>query len=429
MQTRRLVHLRGGANDVRQPEPSNDEQLWVVDVGGGELRLARGGQELKELVAKLGLPREARIYALASTSRTLADFPELEPDTETAPVVAAPEPVVEEAAPAPVVAAPAAVVEEAAPAPVAAVSEAVAEEAAPAPVVAAPGPVVAEVAPAPVVAVPEEIVEVARPKRPRDDEFKRLDRSYYADDYYEAPTRPRWMLYAGAGALVLLLGYGGYRLSRPSSVAPRQVAAAPAPVVASAPVVAPAPVAVPAPVAAPAPAAPVPVAAVAPAPPPVAAPAAAPAAKPVAAPAVAVVAAPSDVAADEPVVAVAEPSDSYKALVAEGQRQFEAGRSRKAQALFERALAVTPEGTAALIGLAYVFVDQGKLPQAVGVFERALKQDHLNPKALFGLAESHRQQGNRRAALDEFKRYLSVQPTGGDADMARRLVDELATGG
>jgi tetratricopeptide (TPR) repeat protein len=367
MQTRRLVHLRGGANDIRQPEPPNEDQLWVIDVGAGELRLARGSQELKELVAKLALPKEARIYALAATSRTLGDLPELE-ETFAPP----PEPV--------------------------------------------PEPAPAEVAAAPVVAAPEGVVEVAPPRRARDDEFKRLDRSYQLDDYYEPPARPRWVLFVGVGSLVLLLGFAGYRLSRPSAVPPTPVAAAPAPAAAPPPVVA---------------AAPEPVAVVAPppaaaAPQPIVAPAAAPASKPIPAPAVA---APVEPIAEDSVAAVAQPSDSYAALVAAGQQQFEGGRSKKAQALFERALAVTPEGTTALVGLAYVLVDQGKLSQAVGVFERALKQDHLNPKALFGLAESHRQQGNRRAALDEFKRFLSVQPTGGDAEMARRLVGELASGG
>jgi tetratricopeptide (TPR) repeat protein len=431
MQTRRLVPLRGGANEVRQPEPSSDDQLWVIDVGAGELRLARGNEELKEIVAKLALPREARIYALAATSRTLGDLPELgsvfapasDPVDVPETVAAEPEPVVKEAEPAPAVAAP----------------EPVVKEAEPAPVVAAPELVVKEAEPAPVVAAPEPAVEVARPKRARDDEFKRLDRTYYADDFYDAPARPRWALYAGAGALVLLLGYAGYRMSRPSAVAQAPVAAAPAPAAAQLPAAAAAPApepVAPAAAAAPAPAvaaAPAPVVAAAPAPVVAAAPApvaaAAPALKPIAAPAVAVVEAPSDPAAEEAVGAVAQPSDSYLALVAAGQAQFEAGRSKKAQSLFERALVVTPEGTAALVGLAYVLVDQGKLAQSVGVFERALKQDHLNPKALFGLAESHRQQGNRRAALDEFKRYLSLQPKGSDADMARRLVDELTNGG
>ena len=45
-----------------------------------------------------------------------------------------------------------------------------------------------------------------------------------------------------------------------------------------------------------------------------------------------------------------------------------------------------------------------------------------------GLAESYRQQGNGSAALASFKRFLKLQPSGGDADIARKLVKDLSGG-
>ena len=134
-------------------------------------------------------------------------------------------------------------------------------------------------------------------------------------------------------------------------------------------------------------------------------------------------------AVQQPVRSPGAPSPSYSELVAAGQRQFGGGHSRRAQELFEQALAETPDGTAALIGLAYVHLDRGRLQQAIALFQRALDQDRGNPVAMFGLAESHRQEGNRRAALDEFKTFLTLQSAGSDADIARRLVQELANGG
>jgi tetratricopeptide (TPR) repeat protein len=103
-------------------------------------------------------------------------------------------------------------------------------------------------------------------------------------------------------------------------------------------------------------------------------------------------------------------------------------RPSPAPALFAL-LSETPDRTAALIGLAYVHLDRGKFQQAIGFFQRALDQDRENASAVFGLAESHRQKGNRRAALAEFKKFLTLQSTGDEADMARRLVQELENDG
>ena len=68
------------------------------------------------------------------------------------------------------------------------------------------------------------------------------------------------------------------------------------------------------------------------------------------------------------------------------------------------------------------------MQEAIGSFKHALDQDGSNARAVFGLAESYRQQGNRSAALATFKRFLKLQPSGGDADIARRLIQDLNGG-
>jgi tetratricopeptide (TPR) repeat protein len=388
MQTRRLHQLSGGANEVHSHDAANDEQLWVVCVGAGELHLVQGSEALKELIATHALPMTTRVYALAATSKVLGEVPELRAAIESrglaGPTTSKAEP---EVAPAAVLVAPATVVAEE-PEPSGTGIKAASEAAS------------------------------ARSDHARDDEFSLLDRPFDAGDHYEESHRARSMRTAGLAALLIVLGVGGYRLVHSRS-ATRSAANAPksestamamaAPPSAEPPVVAPAPVAALAAPVAQAPAA-----------------AAAPVMAPAAPQAVVVPAAP---ASADPAPAPAAPSPPYSDLVAAGQRQFEAGRSRNAQALFERALAETPDGTAALVGLAYVHLDRGQVKPALAVFQRAVRQDRGNARAVFGLAECHRQEGNRGAALAGFKIFLTLQPTGSDADIARRLVEELANGG
>jgi hypothetical protein len=452
MQRRVLHPLRGVANENHRADSTNDERLWVVDVGAGQLRLVRGSEALRELIASHGLTKTAPVYLLPVTGTTLGEITEARPAFEGEDE-GEPEATKSEAA-----------------------AEAVHEE--PPTVAAAPAVETARAEPPAVAAAPatettraEPLAPAAEPaaeasvgqgaKHAGDAEFSLLDRPFDDGEFYEDPPRARWLRGAGIAAVVVVLGGGGYQLlhSRTSvrasdsghGVASEPVAAqatlaaepgAAAVVPAAPPVAAPALVPAAPPVAA-APAA----AAVAPP----AAPAAVPAAPPVAAPAVAAVVpsatpaaaavipaapiAPAPRGVAEPAAAAAAaapaaertqaPSPSYSALVAEGKRLFESGHSRRAQALYEQALAETPDGTSALIGLAYVHLDRGKLTQAIALFQRALEQDHDDTSALFGLAESHRQAGDRGAARAEFKQFLTLQPTGADADLARRLVQEL----
>jgi hypothetical protein len=381
MQTRRLHQLGQGANENGRVDTS-DDRLWVVDMGSGQLRVVQGQEALKELIASHGLPSSARAYELSAVPKTLGEIPEVAQGFETTAPVPTPAPVVDEVAVAPVL-----------------------ETLAPAP---APPPAKTEVEvealAAPPVIAPAASATVAPPHDgSHDADFSLLDRPFDDTDYFEDPPRARWPRIAGVGAVVALLVGGGYKLAHSRHGARALVA----PTVPEPTVIAAAPPPAPAPEPTPVPATPAPSAALAP------------------------VAAPAPARAeqrlpDPPVPpAPAAPSPSYSALVAEGQRLFDRGHGRKAQALFEQALAEQADGIDALVGLAYAQLDRGKMQEAIGSFKRALDQDGSHAHAVFGLAESYRQQGNRSAALATFKRFLKLQSSGGDADIARRLVQDL----
>jgi tetratricopeptide (TPR) repeat protein len=332
--------------EEKEAEVTNDaageEQLWIVDVGEGQLQIVRGIGALKDLVAERRLAKTATVYVLPTAATTLAELAERPPSLDREPIAPA-----------------------------------------------------KDIAPAERSSQAVSAVDV-------DADFALLDRPFDDGDYFEDPPRSRWLRPAGIAALLVALGTGGYHvLHSPSAPrAPAGVQAHAAPTVVAPPAVEP-PVA---------------------------------AATPAVEPTVAVPVAPPGPAAPEPAatqppVEAARAAARYPQLVAEGERQFQSGHGKKAQALFEQALAETPEGNAALVGLAYVYLDRGNVPQAIALFQRALAQDHGDPTALFGLAESHRQAGNRSAALAEFQRFLTLRSSGNDADIARQLVLELSGGG
>jgi hypothetical protein len=421
MQTRRLHQVAADAKVSRRDEATSDACIWVVDLGGGELRFVQGDVALKELVERAGLPETARVYRLSAVSKTLGEIAALDSAFEGDPPA---EPAVPELeAPAGAEAASAANDVAAPPARpvVAAPAEApVVAAPAPAPVVAAPAPapVVAAPAPTPVVAAPP---PASPPPIPIDADLALLDRPLDDDDEYFEDARPRWPRLATGAALVALVIGGSYRLVRsrhpelqPVASTPTRepTAEAPPPPPAREPVV----VAPPAPSPpAPSPPAPSPAIAAAPAPRPTPALPDPPLAGPP--------------AAKHELPAPRAAADSYEQLVAQGKRLFNAGRSRKAEGLFEQALADKPYGTAALVGLAYVHLDRGKMQQANALFKQAIARDENYAPAVFGLAETNRQQGNRGAALAGFKQFLKLKSSGGDAEIARRLVHELGTGG
>lgn len=126
-----------------------------------------------------------------------------------------------------------------------------------------------------------------------------------------------------------------------------------------------------------------------------------------------------------PVDAPVAPPPTYERLVAEGDRALENGGSGRAQKIYERALRMRPTGTEALAGLGYVALDRGNTSQAFSLFKRALRQNPSFGPALFGLAEVHRASGDDQPALENYRRYVTLDPGGADARVARLQIKTL----
>jgi predicted Zn finger-like uncharacterized protein len=116
---------------------------------------------------------------------------------------------------------------------------------------------------------------------------------------------------------------------------------------------------------------------------------------------------------------------SYERLVADADRLLENGQTAKAQRLYDEALAMQPNGVAALTGSAFLLLDRHKPLAAISVFRRALAHAPGFAPALFGLAEAFRAQGDVGQAVDNYKKYLGVAPGGPDAPAAHRQLKEL----
>jgi tetratricopeptide (TPR) repeat protein len=116
---------------------------------------------------------------------------------------------------------------------------------------------------------------------------------------------------------------------------------------------------------------------------------------------------------------------SYERLVADADRLMENGQPVRAQKLLDEALAMQPNGVAALSGSAYLLLDRQRPLAAISVFKRALGISPEFPPALFGLAEAYRAQGELPAAAENYRKYIGVAPGGPDAPAARRQLRDL----
>jgi predicted Zn finger-like uncharacterized protein len=129
-------------------------------------------------------------------------------------------------------------------------------------------------------------------------------------------------------------------------------------------------------------------------------------------------------AAPEPVIPSGK-ARSYERLVGDADRLMENGQPVRAQRLLDEALAMQPNGVAALSGSAYLLLDRHRPMAAISMFRRALGISPEFPPALFGLAEAYRAQGELPAAAENYRKYIGVAPGGPDAPAARRQLREF----
>jgi tetratricopeptide (TPR) repeat protein len=93
-----------------------------------------------------------------------------------------------------------------------------------------------------------------------------------------------------------------------------------------------------------------------------------------------------------------------------------------------------PGNPEALTSLGYLYIQMGRPREALDYFGRALDSNPeearagiINlPHAHFGIALIYRQMGNTGRATEHLRAYLKVEPTGGYADQANALIEEMS---
>jgi tetratricopeptide (TPR) repeat protein len=110
-----------------------------------------------------------------------------------------------------------------------------------------------------------------------------------------------------------------------------------------------------------------------------------------------------------------------------GNLEYRRGRVGDARTQYLRALQIDPDQPEALYNLGFLALELGSAEQAVELFERALASDPSFADAHFNLALAYEELGDPRSAKSHWREYLSVEPTGAWAEIARRHLD--AAGG
>jgi serine/threonine-protein kinase len=121
----------------------------------------------------------------------------------------------------------------------------------------------------------------------------------------------------------------------------------------------------------------------------------------------------------------AKPEVSYEKLVARANSAQKRGRSSAAIVLYRKALKVKPEQAEPYVGIGWAYVDAGNNKRARAAFGKALKIEPERAGAALGLAEALRYDGEEQKALRYYKRYLSLAPSGPDAQIARNAISAI----
>ncbi len=120
-----------------------------------------------------------------------------------------------------------------------------------------------------------------------------------------------------------------------------------------------------------------------------------------------------------------QPGQDYDALMMQGYRLLESGRSRDARAFFEEAATRKDRSPEPYANIGWCFMDQREYTTAVSFFRRSLERSPRYADALYGLAEAHERAGQTTQAVEAYRHYLEVHPNGRKAEMAQRKIDRL----
>ena len=111
---------------------------------------------------------------------------------------------------------------------------------------------------------------------------------------------------------------------------------------------------------------------------------------------------------------------SVGSMVAKAKRLQKRGKLQEAKSLYDKVLESSPGNLDALAGIGYYHLDKGASGQAIASFRRCLNVSSNYGPALIGLAETYKAMGQKNQALNFYQQYLSANPGGNQASLARR---------
>jgi cytochrome c-type biogenesis protein CcmH/NrfG len=97
-------------------------------------------------------------------------------------------------------------------------------------------------------------------------------------------------------------------------------------------------------------------------------------------------------------------------LVAEGARQWEAGRLVDAQTSFEQAIIADPRSIEAHMRLGGLLLSTNNLAPAIQTYQRVISLDGNNAKAWIGLGMAYLHSGQRELSRAAFTEAIRIEP-------------------
>ncbi len=107
------------------------------------------------------------------------------------------------------------------------------------------------------------------------------------------------------------------------------------------------------------------------------------------------------------------------------ERLRRADRPHNALPAYHEALEIAPRNTGVLVGIGWCHLDLEESATAITYFNRARAVIPDHPEAHMGLAEAYKMRGMKRDAVRYYRRYLEISPYGTEADVARRMLEQL----
>ena len=116
---------------------------------------------------------------------------------------------------------------------------------------------------------------------------------------------------------------------------------------------------------------------------------------------------------------------TFEQMVSQADRLRQSDHAAKALNLYQKALELEPTDPDALSGAGWCYVDLEQPDPAIATFKKVLANAPRFSDAHMGIAEAFRMKGMKRDAAKHYQEYLTIMPSGEDADLARRMLKEL----